>query len=202
VEPRYQQVLGGRLDMELSERGQQQAALLARYLQEKPLHALYASPMKRVLQTLRPLHVNGTPQPIILPELREVDFGDWTGLAWDEVQTKFGVSPFQWLDLLESAGIPNAECAQSLRSRLAPRLNRILRQHEGQHIGVACHGGVIRMILSILLDWPFSRFALFEIEYASITQIIWIAGRPKLQFVNLTPWRGLSQSTAGRESRV
>ena len=158
---------------------------------ERTIHALYASPMRRVQQTLQPLLGNGTPQPIILPELREVDFGDWTGLAWEEVQAKFGASPFQWLDLLESAGIPNAECAQSLRSRVEPCLERILKKHEGQQIVVACHGGVIRIILSILLGWPFARFASFEIEYASITQVVWIADRPKLQVVNFTPWREL-----------
>src|SRR5262245_66619328 len=112
--------------MELSERGQQQAALLARYLQDRPLDALYASPMKRVQQTLRPLLINGTPQPVILPELREVDFGDWTGLAWDEVQAKFGASPFEWLDLLDSAGIPNAECARSFRCVLGSCPARLL----------------------------------------------------------------------------
>jgi broad specificity phosphatase PhoE len=191
VESRYQQVFGGRIDMDLSARGQQQAASLAKYLHKQRLQVLYASPMRRVQQTLIPFVVNGAPEPIILPELREVDFGDWTGLAWNEVQSEFGISPFDWLDLLESNRIPKAECAQSLRSRLEPCLVRILSNHPGQQIAIACHGGVIRMILAILLGWPFTRFGSVEIEYASITQIAWLSGRPKLQLVNFAPWRDL-----------
>ncbi len=101
--------------MELSPRGHEQAAALARYLRRKPVSAIYASPMKRVQQTLAPLLVNGAPKPVILPDLREVDFGDWTGLAWDEVQAKFGVSAFAWLEQLECDGIANAECAETLQ---------------------------------------------------------------------------------------
>ena len=65
VEARYQAVFGGRIDMDLSPRGHEQAATLARYLQSKSLTAIYASPMKRVQQTLAPLLVNGAPKPII-----------------------------------------------------------------------------------------------------------------------------------------
>jgi hypothetical protein len=48
------------------------------------------------------------------------------------------------------------------------------------------------MMLAILLGWPFTRFASIEVEYASITQVVWITGPPKLQFVNFTPWRELA----------
>jgi broad specificity phosphatase PhoE len=64
IETRYQGIFGGRIDMELSPRGHEQAAALAKYLHRKPLGAIYASPMKRVQQTLAPLLANGAPKPI------------------------------------------------------------------------------------------------------------------------------------------
>src|SRR5512137_1878921 len=73
VEARYQGVFGGRIDMELSPRGHQQAAALAGYLKHKTFDAIYASPMKRVQQTLSPCLTNGAPKPVILPKLHEVD---------------------------------------------------------------------------------------------------------------------------------
>jgi hypothetical protein len=50
------------------------------------------------------------------------------------------------------------------------------------------------MALSILLDLPLSRFAHFEIDYASVT---WVhvgadhGGRPRheVRLLNFTPWR-------------
>jgi broad specificity phosphatase PhoE len=189
VEARYQGVFGGRIDMELSPRGHQQAAALAKHLRQRSFSAIYASPMKRVQQTLAPLLVNGAPKPVILPDLREVDFGDWTGLAWDEVQAKFGISAFDWLEQLECDGIANAEYAETLQERVEPCLRQILADHCGQQVAVFCHGGIIRVVLGILLRWPLARMGAFEIEYASLTQVVVQPQKAKLQLLNFTPWR-------------
>lgn len=191
VENRYQNVFGGRIDMALSERGHAQALRLAEYLRGKPLQALYASPMQRVQQTLAPLLLNSSLAPQLIPEFREVDFGDWTGLHWTEVQARYGISALAWLDQLQSAGIPNAENADRFRTRVEPRLHQLLSAHSGEQIGIACHGGVIRMLLSILLDLPFPKTAAFEIDYASITQVLWTPPMARLQLVNFSPWRDL-----------
>jgi broad specificity phosphatase PhoE len=145
--------------------------------------------MKRVQQTLAPLLVNGAPKPTILPDLREVDFGDWTGLAWEEVQAKFGISAFDWLGQLECDGIPNAECAEALQARVEPCLRRILADHPGQQVAIFCHGGIIRVLLGLLLRWPLSQMAAFEIEYASLTQVLQRPQKAEVQLLNFTPWR-------------
>jgi broad specificity phosphatase PhoE len=192
VEASYQGVFGGQIDMELSPRGHEQAAALARHLHDKPLNAIYASPMKRVQQTLAPLLVNGAPKPVIMPDLREVDFGDWTGLAWEEVQAKFGISAFAWLEQLECDGIANAECGETLRDRVEPCLRQILAEHAGQQVAIFCHGGIIRVLLGILLHWPLSRMGAFEIEYASLTKVLLKPHQAEVQLLNFTPWREIA----------
>jgi broad specificity phosphatase PhoE len=189
VEARYQGVFGGQIDMELSPRGHEQAAALARYLHSKTLSAIYASPMKRVQQTLQPWVVNGVPRPTIMPDLREVDFGVWTGLTFGQVQDRYGVSAWEWLNQLERAAVPQAECAAAFRSRVEPCLRQIIRRHPGQEVAIACHGGVIRMLLAILLDMPLPRTGAFQIEYASVTQVRLRPEQTELQLVNFTPWR-------------
>ena len=189
VEERYQHVFGGRIDMDLSLRGHEQARALARYLHGKPIDALYASPMKRVHQTLAALRANSIPEPIVLEALREIDFGDWTGLHWNEVQAKYGISATAWLEQIECAGITNAECARTLRARIEPCLRDILRRRSGQGVGLVCHGGVIRVILAILLDLPLPKLASFEIDYASVTQVVWAPALTRVHLVNFTPWR-------------
>ena len=191
VELSYQGLFGGRVDMNLSPRGRDQAAMLAKYLHSKPLAAIYASPMKRVQQTLAPVLQNGAPRPVILPDLREVDFGDWTGHTWVEVQAKFGVTAPSWLDQLACGGIANAECGEEFRERVQPCLEQILTAHPGQPVAIFCHGGVIRMLLSLLLRWPLPSMARFEVEYASITQVSYTPRKTRLQLLNFTPWRDL-----------
>ena len=124
--------------------------------------------------------------------LREVDFGDWTGLGWEQVREKFNVSPFHWLEQLEQDAIPNAECGKNFRARVEPCVEEIVRAHPGQSVAIACHGGTIRMILSILLALPLPKMAAFEIDYASLTEVHHSPGKTEVQLLNFAPWRHLS----------
>jgi len=191
VESSYQQVFGGRIDMGLSALGHRQASVLSKYLKERRFDALYASPMQRVQQTLAPLRRNGSLRLNLVPEFREVDFGDWTGLSWKEVHQRFGVSAFSWLEQLESGGIPNCERLSEFRARVEPALLSILDRHSAHNIAIFCHGGVIRMMLSVLLALPIQNMGGFEIDYASITRVSWSPKRAQLELLNFTPWREL-----------
>jgi broad specificity phosphatase PhoE len=191
VEARYQGVFGGSIDMNLSPLGKRQARILAGYLQAKTIDAIYASPMKRVQQTLAPtLKLNGHTQTII-PDLREIDFGDWTGLDWHTVRDRFHFAVHEWLDQIENPGAPNGENGKSFRARLEPHLREILDKHKGENVAVFCHGGVIRAILAILLDLPLPKTNAFEVEYASITQVAMHPHMAEVELLNFTPWRDL-----------
>ena len=191
VDTRYQKTFGGRIDMNLSARGRDQAETLAGYLRDKSFDAIYASPMKRVRQTLAPLLKNGTPKQTILPGLREVDFGDWTGYNWEEVREKFGVHPYDWLDEIERGAVPKGETGVQFRTRVEACLFKIIRRHPGGTVAIYCHGGVIRMILAILLELPLPKTNSFDIEYASVTQVALHPHLNEIELLNFTPWRDL-----------
>lgn len=189
VEQRYHKVFGGRIDMDLSPLGRQQARALALYLQAVPFDTIYASPMRRVHQTLQQFVEHQTMQPVVIDELREVDFGAWTGLAWDEINARFGISAFEWLDQLERGQIQEAEPISRFRERIETALEKILRDRLGRTAAVVCHGGVIRMLLSILLDLPLKTMARFDFEYASLSVVNWLPHKSEVQLLNFTPWR-------------
>jgi len=87
---------------------------------------------------------------------------------------------------------PGGESWAALTVRVGGALRRLARDHQGELVVIACHGGVIRMVLAILLQWPLPKLAAFEIDYASITQLLWIPPMARLQLVNFAPWRDLS----------
>ena len=193
VENAYHRVFGGRIDMAISPLGHQQAQALADYVVRKfPLDALYASPMQRVQLTLAPLRARlPTLLPVIADGLREVDFGSWTGLRWEEIRTRFGVTAFDWLDHLERGTMPEAEPEELFRGRVDKVLQRIFAEHAGKTVAVACHGGVIRMALAILLELPLHKMTHLEIDYASLTWVDCCGRKRELQLQNFTPWRDL-----------
>ncbi|MBU6402674.1 MAG: phosphoglycerate mutase family protein [Verrucomicrobia bacterium] len=184
VEERYRQVFGGRIDMGLSAHGHAQARILADHLGRQPVQAIYASPMKRAQLTLAPFIERHPVRPVILPELREVDFGAWTGCTWQEVRDRFHVHAFDWLEKLEANAIPEAEPVAQFRDRVADSLGRVLRESAGGCAAVVAHGGVIRMLLALLLDLPLRKMASFEIAYASLTRVDHRPGRVEVQFLN------------------
>lgn len=192
VEERYHRIFGGRIDMELSSRGHEQARALARYVRQRPMQAIYVSPMRRAQQTLAPLVSHCPKPPVAEKDFREVDFGVWTGLSWEQVHARYGVRAFDWLKLLDASSIPQAESVPRFRARLEPPLRRILAEHAGETVGIVCHGGVIRMMLSILLNLPFSQMASFEIDYASLTRVDVHASKTEVMLLNFTPWRDLA----------
>ena len=189
VEERYQRVFGGRIDMNLSPIGQEQASALASYLQRVPFEMIYASPMKRARQTLERLAAMQSRLPVFVDDLREVDFGHWTGLGWEEVQEKFQKSAFDWLDHLEKGIVPEAESARHFRRRVKGVLADVIRECPGKTVALVCHGGVIRMALSILLDIPLRKMAGFEVEYTSVTIVDHLPRKAEVQLLNFTPWR-------------
>lgn len=192
VEVRYHKIFGGKIDMDLSPRGHEQAAALAKFLANKKMDAIYASPMKRVQQTLAPVLKNpGMPEQTILPDLREVDFGDWTGMNWEQVCAKFNLLTHEWLDHIERGVAPNGESGPQFRKRIEPCIKKIISENSSRTVGVFCHGGVIRMILSVLLQLPLPRTNMFEVEYASVTQIALTPKHAEIELLNLTPWRDL-----------
>jgi len=192
VEAAYQGVFGGTIDMNLSPRGEQQALALARYLEPQMFDAIFCSPMKRVQQTLGPALRPSRPKPVVLPDLHEVHFGDWQGLNFPEVKARYGYDAHQWLELLAVGRIPNGENLDGYRSRVNSCLQTMLAQSDGKAVGVFCHGGVIRMLLSLLLHLPFGEMDRMEIEYASITTVVITPERTRMKLMNFTPWRDLS----------
>jgi broad specificity phosphatase PhoE len=192
VEESYHKIFGGQIDMNLSSRGREQAKILANFLHRKKFDGIYASPMKRVQQTLAPFLGNGVPPQTVLRDLREVNFGDWTGLNWEQVSAKFNLQTHEWLDHIERGLAPNGENGSQFRARVGQCLREIIKTHPGGTAGIFCHGGVVRMILAILLDIPLPKTNMFEVEYASVTQIALHPRHAEIELLNFTPWRDLS----------
>ncbi len=191
VDVEYHQVFGGRIDMELSPLGRKQAKHLAEFLCGRSFDRIYRSPMVRVRQTAAPLLKALNQAAVELEDLCEVDFGVWTGCKWDEIEGKFGKNAIDWLVHLQNGDIPEAEPIEAYQMRIKNSLDRILGEGDGGDALVFCHGGVIRMLLSLLLKEPFASMDRFEVDYASLSVLEIRDGRVELILHNFAPWQWL-----------
>ena len=188
VDEAYHEVFGGQIDMELSPVGHEQAKGLAKFLNGRTFDRIYRSPMVRVRQTAKPLLDALGREAEVIDDLREVDFGVWTGHKWHEIQEKFGVDAEDWLVHLENGDVAEAEPMVECRSRIRGSLEQMMDEGAGHDVLVLCHGGVIRMLLSLLLDEPFSKMDRFEVDFASLTVIEHRSNRVEIKLHNFAPW--------------
>jgi alpha-ribazole phosphatase len=69
----------GHSNIELTETGLRQAELVADRLTKGKIHAVYASDLRRAFDTAKSIADKQNLQVVIIPEFREINFGEWEG---------------------------------------------------------------------------------------------------------------------------
>lgn len=144
--------LQGHADIPLSDAGLRQAGALAARLSSRPISAVYCSDLSRAVETARQVAAPHGLEVIPLPELREMNFGDWEGLTFREITEKYGDMAMQWWSAPLSIKLPGGEGLADLRDRVVPALRTIVEKHMGEPVAVVCHGGPVRCLVGTVLN--------------------------------------------------
>jgi alpha-ribazole phosphatase len=145
---RYQ----GHTNTPLNDTGITQARLLAMRLATEPLQAVYSSDLKRAVDTAR---IIAEPHGLVMqtmPQLREINFGEWEGLTYQETKTYFGDISDRWHASPGSVRIPGGETFQELRERAYDAVIDLVNGQDQSSIAVVTHGATIRAIICALLS--------------------------------------------------
>ncbi|MCK6264931.1 histidine phosphatase family protein [Vibrio sp. ZSDE26] len=105
-------------------------------------------------------------------KFQELDFGDFDGRTFDELQPHWEQLESFWRDPA-SHTLPNAESLQACYSRVSEGWSNLIEQSTHDTL-VICHGGTIRLILAKLLgiDWKNPNwYSTLNIANQSVTQI-------------------------------
>lgn len=129
----------GHTDVPLNERGREQARALAKELEDEPLDAVYASDLLRAHETARIVAERKGLDVIVLPELRERNFGTWEGLTDVEVLERYPQA--------HTGSWGDAETREELSGRILTALGRIAETHPDGQVLVVAHGGPLRVAL-------------------------------------------------------
>lgn len=79
----------GRKDIGLSDKGREEAGLVADALENEGIEHLYASPLSRSMDTLAPLSERTGKEVVPLEGVIDLNFGEWEGMAPDKVKQEY-----------------------------------------------------------------------------------------------------------------
>ncbi|MCE5286461.1 MAG: alpha-ribazole phosphatase [Pelosinus sp.] len=150
VDCRYQ----GQSDVSLNETGLKQARLLAARLLGEDVAAIYASDLGRAKMTAEEIAKRHNLAVSIVPELREISFGEWEGMTFGEIDEKWPGLMSRIFKQPDTVEIPGGETYQAVQQRATQAIDKLVKKHPEETIIVVSHGATIRTILCAALEVP------------------------------------------------
>ncbi len=111
--------------------------------------------------------------PVITDErVREVGFGAWEGKSHDEVRQGMADAYQRFLQDPVRFRPAGAEPLDRFRQRVAQALQDLVAAHTGRRLLVVCHAGVIRAVISHVLQSPLSHMYHVKVKNAAMARVV------------------------------
>lgn len=165
--PVRREVTEGAADPELSADGLAQAELMANYLGTERIDAIYASPMRRAVETAAPLGAAFGLTAIVEDDIAEYDRD---ASAYVPIEELKATGDPRFAEIERGLDLVGDEMAQ-FSARVIAALERIVDRHPGQTVAAVCHGGVINAYLGHVLGVAFTPPGFIYPNYTSLHRI-------------------------------
>lgn len=180
-ERRYQ----GWSESPLSDIGLRQAEKASFFLASQEIDALFCSDLNRALHTARVIGAGCGLKPEITPLLREIHFGEWEGLTFDQIEASWGDRISAWLDNPFERSAPGGETLKEVCDRMLEFIEHLSKNcPDSKSIAAVSHGGSIRALLYQVLNLDLESFWKMKIDNASVSLIRNENGRFKVVYYN------------------
>ena len=161
---RYQ----GRSDISLSAAGLHQAEALRQRLAKEKIDIIYSSDLKRAVHTAQVIALGHDAKVATCKELREIDFGEFEGLTFEEIKQRYPHS--NWLTVQDpQERLPKGESVSQLTARVSQFATRLRRYTGEETILVVAHGGSLRALICLLLGLSLEHWWQIRLDSASLS---------------------------------
>ena len=144
----------GQTDIALSGEGIRQADLLAQNFPVDTLDIIYTSDLQRAFMTAERLAEKFSAPLYADKALRELNFGAWEGLTYQEIAERWPQEVKNLFGAPEKLQIPEGETFLMLQRRAMNKIHEIRAENEGKNVAVVAHGAISKAILTALLHIP------------------------------------------------
>ena len=162
------------VNVDLSEEGFRQAALVGERLFPEKIQAVYSSDLIRAVQTAQAANLYWNVEHMVRPDLREISFGDMEGMSDGEIAVKYRDFKLQMEKMEEDLPYPGGECAADVVHRALPVFEELVNSGY-ERVAVVTQGGVIRSMAAYYLGLDLAKWRILgkSLENCSITEFSW-----------------------------
>ena len=158
----------GIADPELAAEGHEQAEKMAAYLGVEDVEAVYVSPLRRALETARPLCKVLGLEAVVSEGVAEFDRNSREYVPVEELRA---TNDPRWEKLLRGEWDGVDEDPSLFKSRVVETVDDMIAKHPGGRVVVVCHGGVINQYLAHVLGIE-THIGFFYPKYTSIHRVM------------------------------
>ena len=160
---------GNAVDHPLSDLGRRQAAQVSDLLASKSIVAVYASAMRRAIETAEMIALPHGLAVNTRATLHEIDVGDWEALTWPQIAAKHPEHYAAFRDPERDAPYLGGESFTEVWQRVSPVFEDLRIRHAGARIVVVAHKGVNRAVLTAILGLPMARASVLPQDNCCVT---------------------------------
>lgn len=161
----------GRNGLPLDAAGRAQAAAVAGLVATgDPVDVVLSSPLRRARETAEAIAARTGAQVEIAEDLIELDFGDWEGHTFAEVERAWPAELAAWL-ARDDAAPPGGESFAAVTARVQRLLPALLDTHAGKRVVAVSHVTPIKTALRLALGAPHEAIFRFHLDTASLSVV-------------------------------
>jgi probable phosphomutase (TIGR03848 family) len=177
-------VAGWTPGVSLNEKGREQAARLAEWLEPVALEAIYSSPLERAVETAEPIATSHSMEMEIRDSIGESRYGELDGKPVEEI---FKTDLWEkWRLHPSRTRFPGAETTYEVQVRVVAQLEQILQDHPEGNIAVVTHADPIRVAVAHYIGLPLDLVGRIWVSPASVTVLRFDEWGPRLTHLSHT----------------
>jgi alpha-ribazole phosphatase len=139
----------GHSDPELNARGRAQVDELINTLRTEEIGMVYTSDLRRAHTTGMAIADAFAVDCHVRSALREIDFGQWEGATWKEIEQRYDAYARRWIAEYPRLPAPHGESFHEFQRRVLEEVKFLSLETKaaGRRVAVVTHAGVLRTVL-------------------------------------------------------
>lgn len=171
-------------NVHLNDKGRAQAQALAGRLADRPMAAIYASPLERAVETAQIIADPHNLEVQIREGVGEARYGEWTGQSLEDLAKEDAWRVVQFYPSM--ARFPGGEAIREMQARAVAELDAIVAAHPSETVLVVSHADLIKAALAHYAGLHLDLFQRLVVSPASLSVVAFTPMGPRLASLNDT----------------